>query len=77
MTSVIKAAAVALALGATAAHAGGLAEPLMEAEPMMEADVIVAETAGTSAGGIIVPLLLLAILAAAAASSGGGSTGPA
>lgn len=46
--------------------AGGMAEPLMEPE------VLVEETAAGS-GGIVIPLVLLAIIAAVATSSGGGS----
>ncbi|HSF65481.1 MAG TPA: hypothetical protein VLA78_13910 [Paracoccaceae bacterium] len=52
--------------GATAAMAGGLAEPVMEPE-------VVAAATSSSSGGIIIPLLLL-LLIAAAASGGGGRT---
>jgi hypothetical protein len=55
--------AVALtALAVTAAHAGGMAAPVMEAP------VIVEETAASSAGGLLVPLILLALVAAAIAA---------
>jgi hypothetical protein len=53
--------AAALSLAATSAFAGSYVEPVMEPE------VIIEETAGTS-GGIVVPLLLLAVVAAIAAS---------
>jgi hypothetical protein len=68
----INAIAVALvvALAATSPlQAGGFAEPLMEPE------VVIAETAAASApGGIIVPLILLALIAAVGLANGGGST---
>lgn len=51
---------------AGAAQAGGLAEPIMETEPVIE-DV------AASNAGIIIPLLLL-LFVAAVASSGGGPT---
>ncbi|WP_343080376.1 hypothetical protein [Ostreiculturibacter nitratireducens] len=53
-------------LFATTAFAGGMAEPVVEPE------VIVEDTAGTS-GGIIVPLLLLALVAVAVSHDNGGS----
>jgi hypothetical protein len=53
--------AAVLSVAATAAVAGGLAEPVIE--PV----VIVEETASTS-GGLVVPLLLLAVIAAVAAN---------
>ena len=53
-----------LALTATSALAGGLAEPVMEPE------VVEAATSSSSAG-IIVPLLLLLLIAAAASGGGG------
>lgn len=49
------------------ALAGGMAEPVMEAE------VIAEET--NDSGGFIVPLLLLAVIVAVASSSGGGGGG--
>jgi hypothetical protein len=50
------------------AAAGGMAEPLMEPE-------VIVEEASASSGGIVVPLLLLAILAAVASGSSS-SAGP-
>lgn len=58
--------AMALAL-AVPAHAGNIAEPVMEAE------VIAEEAAGTG-GGWILPLVMIAVIAAVASSSGGGDT---
>jgi hypothetical protein len=55
--------AAALTGAASTAFAGGMAEPIMEPE------IIVEETAGTTAGGIIVPLILLALIAAVAANN--------
>ncbi|MGC8201226.1 hypothetical protein ACP2AV_00835 [Aliiroseovarius sp. PTFE2010] len=55
--------AAALAAFGTAAVAGGYDAPIIEAP------VIVEETAGSSAGGVIVPLLILALVAAAIASN--------
>lgn len=57
-------ALTALALAGTAAHAGGIAEPVIEPE-------VVAQDAGSSSGGLIVPLLLL-VLVVAAISGGNG-----
>lgn len=56
--------AAALSVVASTAFAGGMAEPVVEPE------VIVEDTAGTS-GGILVPLLLLVLVAAAISSSNG------
>lgn len=50
------------------AIAGGMAEPLMEPE-------VIVEESSESSGGIVVPLLLIAIIAAVASGSGG-SAGP-
>ena len=52
--------AAALTAAASTAFAGNMAEPVIEAP------VIVEETASSSAGGIAIPLLLLAVLAVAA-----------
>ena len=52
--------AAALTVAASTAYAGGMADPVIEAP------VIVEETAGTSSGGLLIPLLLLLIVAAAA-----------
>lgn len=49
-------------LSATAAVAGGMSEPVMEPQ------VVVEESTGSS-GGIVVPLLLLAAIAAVAANN--------
>ena len=58
-------AAVAISsLTVSSAFAGGMAEPVMEAE-------VIAEEASGTAGGWVVPLLLIAIVAAVAAGSGG------
>lgn len=54
--------ATALTLAATSAFAGGIAEPVMEPEP-------VAKEASSSAGGIVVPLLVLLLVAAAVSSN--------
>lgn len=54
--------AAALSVAATTAYAGSMADPVIEAP------VIVEETAGSSAGGIAIPLLLLAVLAVAASN---------
>jgi hypothetical protein len=56
-------AAAILAVSASTAFAGGIAEPVMEPE-------VVAAATSSSAGGIIVPLLLLLVLAAALSSGG-------
>ncbi|NJM84005.1 MAG: hypothetical protein HC844_17545 [Tabrizicola sp.] len=53
--------AAALTTVASASFAGGLVEPIMEPE------IVEAETS-SSAGGIIVPLLLLLVIAAAASN---------
>lgn len=58
-------AAIAALMLASPAMAGGMAEPVVEPE------VIVEDTAGTS-GDILVPLLLLVLIAAAVSSSNGG-----
>jgi hypothetical protein len=57
--------ASAIALTATGAFAGGIAEPVMEPE-------VVEAKAGTSSAGIIIPILLLILIAAAVASDDGG-----
>ena len=58
---------------AQSALAGGMDQPMMEAEPMMEPEVVVEESTGTS-GGFIVPLMLLAVIAAVASSGGDSDT---
>jgi hypothetical protein len=47
---------------ASSAFAGGMAEPVMEPE------VIVEKPSGPSAGGIVAPLIVLALIAAIAAA---------
>lgn len=59
------AAAIGLSMISTSAMAGGMAEPMMEPE------VVVEESTGSS-GGFIVPLLLLAVIVAVASGSDGG-----
>jgi hypothetical protein len=54
--------AAALSIAATTAFAGGMVEPVMEPEPVVE------KAASSSAGGIIVPLLVLLLVAAAASN---------
>ena len=53
------------ALMSQPALAGGMAEPVMEP------DIIVEETATGTGGGWVVPLILIAVIAAVASSSGG------
>ena len=52
--------AAAFSLAATSAFAGNLADPIIEADP------IVVEETSSSAGGILVPLLFVIVAAAAA-----------
>lgn len=59
----VTASVAALLIGASAAFAGGMAEPI-EMAPVE----IVEDTGGTSAG-LVVPLILIALIAAAVASS--------
>lgn len=63
----LAAAVTGLALATASAQAGGMAEPIMEAE--------VIEEQAASSGGFIVPLLLLALLIAISNNSGGGGGG--
>jgi hypothetical protein len=58
--------AAALTLAASTAFAGGMAQPQIEAAPMV-ADT--ATTNSSSNGGLVVPLLLLLVVAAAVASN--------
>lgn len=53
--------AAAVSLAASTAFAGGLAEPVMEPEVVVQKS--------SSSGGILVPLLLLLVVAAAVASN--------
>jgi hypothetical protein len=64
MKNVMLAGVVVMMAGS--AMAGGLAEPVMEAE--------VVEAKAASSAGIIIPLLLLVLIAAALASGGGSNT---
>ena len=58
------AAGMALALSVAQANAGGVAEPIMEPE-------VIVEESSASSGGFLVPLLLIAVLVAVASSGGG------
>lgn len=58
MKKTICAAVLSVAM-AGGAYAGGVAEPVMEPE------VVVAETSASSEGGIIVPLLMILFIATA------------
>lgn len=53
--------AAALSLAATTAYAGGLADPIVEPE-------IIVQDTSSSAGGVIIPILLLLLVAAAIAA---------
>jgi hypothetical protein len=53
--------AAAVSLAASTAFAGGMAEPVMEPEVVVQKS--------SSSGGILVPLLLLLVVAAAVASN--------
>lgn len=66
-------AIVAVSL-ATAADAGSLA-PAVVAEEVLAPEIVIADAAGSSAGGIILPLLFIALLAAT--FTGGSTLGPA
>ena len=54
--------AAALSLAATTSFAGGLDEPIIEPE-------IIVEDTSSSAGGILVPIMLLVLLGAAVAAA--------
>jgi hypothetical protein len=54
--------ATVMALTASTAFAGGLAEPIVEPE------VVVKQTSSSS-GGVVVPLLILLVIAAAATAN--------
>jgi putative copper export protein len=67
----VKKVIVAAALSALVmqpAFAGGMAEPVMEPE------IIVEETSTGTGGGWVVPLILIALVAAVAAASGSSDT---
>ncbi len=53
--------AAAVSLAASTAFAGGMAEPVMEPEVVVQKS--------SSSGGILIPLLLLLVVAAAVASN--------
>jgi hypothetical protein len=53
--------AAAVSLAASTAFAGGMADPVMEPEVVVQKS--------SSSGGIVVPLLLLLVVAAAVASN--------
>ena len=55
--------AAALTAFAGAAFAGGMSEPVMEAEVVTE---VVEAAAGSADGGLLLPLLILALIGAAA-----------
>ena len=61
------AAVLGFALASAQVQAGGMAEPIMEAE--------VIEEQAASSGGYLVPLLILAILIAISSGSSGGGGG--
>jgi hypothetical protein len=65
MIRTLLASAAIAGIATLPAFAGGMAEPVMEPE------IIVEESTGTG-GGWVVPLVLLAVVAAVASSSGGG-----
>ena len=67
LRKLLTAVVISAAMLSAQAHAGGMAEPLMEPE-------VVAEEATTS-GGFIIPLVILAVIVAAISSSGGGGGG--
>ena len=61
----LTAAGLAAVLLAAPGNAGGLNEPLVESEPVMEPAIVIEES--SSSGGFVVPLMLLAVIAAVAA----------
>ena len=63
--------ATAMALSATSATAGGMAEPIMAMEP----EIVMEESAGSSAN-VLIPLILIALIAAAMSSSSSDSGVP-
>jgi len=62
------------ALSTSPAVAGGLAQPAVDPEVVMNPDAVAGQTVGS--GGFIVPLVLLAVIVAAASNSGGGGSAP-
>jgi hypothetical protein len=63
MKKVLAGAAVASLILGNTAFAGGMAEPMMEPE-------VIVEESSASSGGFVVPLILLALLVAVAGSDG-------
>ncbi|MEL7345016.1 MAG: tail fiber domain-containing protein [Pseudomonadota bacterium] len=61
MKRILLSATISIALVSGQAHAGGMAEPMMEPE-------VIVEEAAASSGGFVVPLILLALVALAIAS---------
>ena len=59
---------LAATLAASTAFAGGLDEPLMEAEPAVMDEEIVIENTTSDSHDWVIPLLLVAMIAAAASS---------
>jgi hypothetical protein len=68
MRKTLTTAAAIVLVAASPVFAGGMAEPIMEPE------VIVEETAAGTGGGWVVPLVLIALVAAVAAASGSSAT---
>ncbi len=64
MRKTLSTATAIVLIAASPVLAGGMAEPIMEPE------VIVEETAAGTGGGWVVPLVLIALVAAVAAASG-------
>lgn len=72
MTKLRKTTAAAmcvLLIGTAPVRAGGMAEPIVEAETIVE------DTAAASTGGLLVPLLLLILVGALVAGGSGGTPG--
>ena len=67
MQKILAGLALSVSLGATSVYAGGMAEPIIEPE-------VIVEDTSSSAGGIIIPLLLLILIAAAISSSDSGTS---
>lgn len=68
MKRIFLAATMSAALVTAQAHAGGMAEPMMEPE-------VIVEEAASSSGGFVVPLILLALVALALANNNDDSIG--
>lgn len=63
--------AATLACYTSTAFAGGMAEAIVQPQP-----IVVQEATSSSAGGWLVPLLLLVVVGAAIASNNGGNSNP-